>query len=129
MKFGLIDLKKIEDSRGKLVVFEESNNCPFEVKRVFFMYENNETRGAHANKKSQFLLVSVSGSCKVQVDDGHNTTTFVLNNPTKGLFIDKMVWKEMFDFSHDNVLLVLSSKKYDPTEYIKSLEEFRTYFK
>jgi len=130
MKFELVDFKRIEDGRGKLVVFEENNNCPFEVKRAFFMYENRTkaVRGAHANKESQFLLIPVKGSCKVQIDDGHNRTIFELNTPTNGLFIGRMVWKEMFDFSQDCVLLALSDRKYDPTEYIRNFDEFLAHF-
>lgn len=126
MKFELFDLEKIEDSRGKLIVFEKNNNCPFEVRRAFFMYGNNGStiRGVHANKKSQFLLTAINGSCKVRVNDGYNEETFLLNAPAKSLFIDKMVWKEMFDFSCDCILLVLSSEKYDSTEYIRTLNEF-----
>lgn len=131
MKFKLVDVKEIEDSRGKLVVFEKNTNCPFEVKRAFYMYEssNEAIRGAHANKKSRFFLICVCGSCKVRVNDGYNEVTFSLENkPIKGLFIDKMVWKEMFNFSRDCILFVLSDKKYDPTEYISDFDKFQAYF-
>lgn len=120
-KYKLIYFKEIKDARGNLIVCEKDFNCPFGVKRVFFMYKNsvNAIRGKHANKKSQFLLISAKGSCKVRVYDGENSEVFLLNSPNFGLYIGQMVWKEIFDFSDDSILLILSSRKYDPEEYVK----------
>ena len=126
MKFGMIDFKIFGDNRGKLAVFENGNNLPFDLKRIFYSYDLpfNAIRGCHANRKSKFVLISVSGSCQVKVDDGINKQDFLLDTPEKGLFLDRMVWKEMYNFSEDNVLLVLSDQLYDSEEYIKTYEEF-----
>ena len=76
-------------------------------------------RGAHANKNSQFLLVAINGSCKIKVDNGKQIEIFDLNNPYTGLYLDKMIWKEMYDFSHNAILLVLTNTLYDEKEYIR----------
>jgi dTDP-4-dehydrorhamnose 3,5-epimerase-like enzyme len=120
MRHRVINLKKHEDSRGKLIAYENGINCPFEIKRVFFMYENDPgaIRGAHSNQKSQFLLIAIKGKCKIKVVDGEYSNSFILDSPEKALYLDKMVWKEISDFSEDAILLVLSSEKYDPDEYL-----------
>ncbi|MDR2645828.1 MAG: FdtA/QdtA family cupin domain-containing protein [Holosporaceae bacterium] len=119
-RYRVINLKKHEDTRGKLIAFEGGVNCPFEVKRVFFMYDNdvNGTRGDHVNQKSQFLLIALRGECQVNVAaDGLNYDSFALNSPEVALYLNKMTWKEIKCFSKDAVLLVLASEKYDPREY------------
>lgn len=120
-KFKLLDLREISDTRGNLMVFEKNVNCPFEIRRTFFMYSTDKSasRGCHANRNSQFLLIAVHGSCKVSVQYQNESEIFALNSPSKGLFINTMVWKEIFDFSNDCILLALSNKTYDPTEYIR----------
>ena len=82
-------------------------------------------RGCHANRNSEFILISVSGSCTVLVDDGQERQEFVLDSPQKGLYCGKMTWKEMYNFSPDNVLLVLASTEYEVNEYIKDYEQFK----
>lgn len=125
-KFKLLNLREISDDRGNLMVFEKNMNCPFEIKRAFFMYsmDKNAIRGCHANRNSQFLLVAVHGDCKVTVQHQNDVKTFILDTPSKGLFIDTMVWKEIFDFSDNCVLLVLSSENYNPNEYIRDKNEY-----
>ncbi|MDR0678477.1 MAG: FdtA/QdtA family cupin domain-containing protein, partial [Holosporaceae bacterium] len=120
MKYYIINLQKHFDSRGKLIVCENGIDCPFEIKRVFLMYENDPKaiRGAHSNQKSQFLLMAIKGKCRIKVADGEHSCSFTLDTPEKALYLDKMVWKEISDFSKDAVLLVLSSEKYDPDEYV-----------
>jgi dTDP-4-dehydrorhamnose 3,5-epimerase-like enzyme len=125
--YYLIDFKSYGDSRGLLTVFQKDSNIPFELKRVFYSNQvpTDAKRACHANRNSEFVLVSVAGSCTVLADDGKNRAEFVLDSPQKGLYCGKMVWKEMYNFSPDNVLLVLTSTEYDANEYIKDYEQFK----
>ncbi len=125
-KILLIKLKDLGDDRGNLVVVEGSHTIPFEIKRVFFMYGSEKTvvRGQHANKNSEFVLINVSGSSKVRLSDGEEEYIVSLSEPLTGLYIPKMIWKDMFDFSSDSVLLVLASTHYDSSEYIRNYDEY-----
>lgn len=127
IKYKLIDLKAYEDSRGNLIAFEKDRNCPFEVKRCFYIYDTKKAdtvRGAHANRRSEFMLIVIHGSCKVKIDTGKETDEILLNSPKTALYLNKMVWKEMFDFSEGAVLMVLSNEKYDEKEYIRDYDEY-----
>ena len=115
------------DERGHLVVVEGEQDIPFVVKRVFYMYgsDRNVVRGQHANRRSEFVLINVSGQSKIRVDDGlGNEAVFSLNRPHTGIYLPPMVWKDMYDFSPDSILLVLSSEHYDAEEYIRDHDEF-----
>lgn len=115
------------DERGHLVIAEGGKDIPFEIKRIFYIYgsDANVVRGKHANRKSQFVLINVSGSSKVKVCDGKGTETiFQLNRPHIGIYLPKMIWKEMYDFSEDSVLLCLASEHYDPNEYIRDYDDY-----
>lgn len=115
------------DERGWLVVMEGEKDVPFDIARIFYIYgsDGDVIRGRHANRKSEFVLVNVCGSCKVRTDDGlGHEKIFVLDKPHEGIFIPKMVWKDMYDFSQDSILLCLSSEKYDNSEYIRDYSEF-----
>ncbi len=120
-KAKLIELIQHGDEKGYLVVIEENIDVPFTIKRVFYIYgsQRDILRGNHANRKSEFMLINVSGTSKVRVDYGNSTEIFDLNRAHVGVYIPKMVWKEMYDFSDDSVLLVLCSELYDPEEYIR----------
>ena len=122
----MIDFIEKGDERGKLVVVEALKDITFEIKRIFYMYgsEKNVIRGQHANKKSQFVLINVSGSSKIRVDNGDKSEVIVLDRPNKGIYIPSMIWKDMFDFSEDSVLLVLSDQYYDSEEYIRDYEQY-----
>lgn len=124
MNYKIINLEVRGDERGSLVAIEKGSNCPFEIKRAFYIFgtKGETRRGCHANRKSQFLMVSLSGSCRVEISDGRSSETVVLDSPTKALWLDKMIWKEMFNFSENAVLLVLSDEKYDASEYIRDYE-------
>lgn len=127
-KYSLIQLNSYVDPRGGLIAFEQGKNCPFDVKRCFYIYDtkgSDTIRGAHANKKSKFLLVVVSGSCRVKIDTGTEQDEVLLNDPNVALYLDKMIWKEMFEFSYNAVLMVLSNELYDENEYIRDYEEFK----
>lgn len=123
----ILDLRVHGDERGKLVAIEGGVNCPFEVKRAFYIFgaQGEARRGKHANKNSEFLFIALKGSCRVEFSDGTETQQVLLNNPTQALWLGKMTWKEMFDFEDGTVLLVLSSEKYDANEYIRDYNEFK----
>ena len=114
------------DERGKLVVIEGGQAIPFEIKRVFYIYDSDATvvRGQHANRESEFVLINVSGKSKVRITDGKEEFVAVLDRPMMGIYIPKMVWKDMYDFSPDSVLLVLDSTHYDGGEYIRDYDTY-----
>ena len=114
------------DDRGKLVVAEGEIDIPFKIERVFYIYGSDDTvvRGQHANRNSEFVLINVAGSSKVMITDGENKEIVELNRPMEGVYIPKMIWKEMYDFSPDSVLLVLASTHYDGSEYIRDYDEY-----
>ena len=114
------------DERGKLVVIEGGQAIPFEIKRVFYIYGSDATvvRGQHANRDSEFVLINVAGKSKVRITDGKEEFVAVLDRPMMGIYIPKMVWKDMYDFSPDSVLLVLASTHYDGGEYIRDYDTY-----
>ena len=114
------------DDRGKLVVAEGEKDIPFKIERVFYIFGSDKdvVRGKHANRESEFVLINVAGSSKVMITDGVNKDIVELNRPMDGLYLPKMVWKEMYDFSVDSVLLVLASTHYDGSEYIRDYDEY-----
>lgn len=121
-----IRFNQLGDERGHLVVVEGLKDVPFDIKRVFYIYGSDcdVVRGKHANRKTEFVLINVSGTSKVTTDDGYEKTTFNLDEPHMGVYIPEMVWKDMYDFSKDSVLLVLASEHYDGSEYMRDYEEF-----
>lgn len=123
----VLDFKELGDERGKLVVVEGSRDIPFDIQRVFYIYGSDADvmRGQHANRQSEFVLINVGGTSKVRIDNGHSEAVVELNKPMMGLYIPTMVWKDMYDFSEDSILLVLASTHYDGTEYIRDYEEFK----
>ena len=124
----MLQFRKLGDERGRLVVVEGGQDIPFEIKRVFYMYGSDPdvVRGKHANRRSEFILINVAGSSKVRViDRSGNEMVISLNHPHTGVYLPAMVWKDMYDFSPDSVLLVLSNEHYDPNEYIRDFDEFR----
>ncbi len=122
----MVKFKQLGDERGHLVVLEQFKDVPFDIKRIFYIYgsDTSVVRGQHANRKSCFMLINVAGTSKVDVHDGESVTTYSLDEPHVGIYLPKMVWKDMYDFSPDSVLLVLASELYDPDEYIRDYDEF-----
>lgn len=120
-KYKIIEFKEISDSKGKLVAIEGLKDIPFEIKRIFYIYgvDRKSIRGQHANKKSEFILINLCGSCKVRLYDNNEEAIINLDKPYLGLYISKLVWKDMFDFSDNSILLSLSNEYYDKNEYIK----------
>jgi len=122
----VIEFRDLGDERGKLVVIEGNDSIPFEIKRVFYIYGSDATvvRGQHANRESEFVLINVAGTSKVRITDGEEEFIVELNRPMMGVYIPKMVWKDMYDFSEDSVLLVLASTHYDGSEYIRNYDDY-----
>ena len=124
----IINFKDLGDERGKLVVIAGGGvDIPFDIKRVFYIYgsDSDIIRGKHANRNSEFVLVNVAGKSKVMITDGYDKKIVELSKPMEAVYIPKMIWKEMYDFSEDSVLLVLSNTHYDGKEYIRDFEEYR----
>ena len=114
------------DERGQLVAIEAMKDLPFEVKRVYYIYDTlpGVRRGFHAHRNLQQILLCVSGSCKIHLDDGTDTAEVVLDKPNEGLYIANNMWREMYDFTPGAVLLVLASEYYDEADYIRNYEDF-----
>ena len=127
----IIEFTDLGDERGKLVVVEGGQTIPFDIKRVFYIYGSDSTvrRGQHANKESEFVLVNVAGKSKVRITDTREEVIISLDRPMIGVFIPKMIWKDMYGFSKDSVLLVLASTHYDETEYIRDYDEYKEMMK
>lgn len=115
------------DDRGQLVAIEAMNDLPFEVKRVYYIYDTlpGVRRGFHAHRNLQQILVCVHGSCKILLDNGHEQENILLDKPYEGLYIANDMWREMYDFSQGAVLLVLASEHYDEVDYIRNYEDFK----
>ncbi len=123
----MVELDKHHSDRtGNLTVIENGVTLPFDVKRVYYIYDvpGGENRGAHAHKKLNQLIVAVSGSFKVTLDDGHCKRSFFLNRPYQGLFVQPGLWRDLDDFSSGAVCMVLASDVYDQNDYIRSYEDF-----
>lgn len=123
----MLEFPQKGDERGHLVIVEGMMDIPFDIKRVFYIYGSDAdvVRGQHANRKTEFVLINVAGTSKVKVKDGEgNEAIFCLNRPHTGIYLPTMVWKEMYDFSEDSVLLVVASEHYDPDEYIRDYDDF-----
>lgn len=121
-----VKLDIIGDERGSLVVVEELDAIPFELKRIFYMYGNGPEirRGFHAHRESKQMLVCVSGSCKVLTEGTDGLKTVLLDSPDKGLYLEGLVWHEMFDYSDDGVLLVMADRPYDESDYVRKYQDF-----
>jgi dTDP-4-dehydrorhamnose 3,5-epimerase-like enzyme len=114
------------DDRGSLIALEENHNVPFDVKRVYYIFGTKEDvrRGYHAHKDLKQLAICVSGSCKFLLDDGKQKEHIELTSPTQGLLIEGLIWREMYDFSPDCVLMVLADDYYDESDYIRDYDKF-----
>ena len=124
--YRMLKFSDLGDERGKLVVLEGEQDIPFAIQRVFYIYGSDPEviRGRHANRISEFVLVNVAGQSKVRVTDGEREEIIALTRPMQGIYLPRMVWKDMYDFSPDSVLLVLASTHYNAAEYIR---DYNTY--
>jgi dTDP-4-dehydrorhamnose 3,5-epimerase-like enzyme len=122
----IIDLPKIEDLRGNLSFIEEEGHIPFVIERVYWIYDvpGGQVRGGHAFKRQKELIVAISGSFDVEVDDGKKKQTFNLNRSYYGLYIPAGYWREMLNFSTNSLALVLSSTKFKEHDYIRDYSEY-----
>jgi len=129
MKAKIIDLPKIEDPRGNLSFIEEENHIPFKIERTYWIYDvpGGQTRGGHAFKDQQELIVALSGSFDVIVDDGKTKQIFSLNRSYYGLYIPAGMWRQMQNFSTNSLALVMSSTHYNEMDYIRDYNEFEKY--
>lgn len=125
----IINLTKIADPRGNLTVAENLKDIPFQIARAYWVYDvpSGECRGGHAHKQTQELLVAVSGSFEVTLDNGYEKKTYLLNHPYQGLLIDKNTWRTLDDFSSGAVCLVLASELFSEEDYIRDYDEFKRY--
>ena len=131
MEIQTVKLEEHGDSRGILIALEQMKNVPFEIKRVYYMFNTVKgvRRGFHAHKQLKQILICVKGSCKILLDDGNEKAEVCLDEPNKGLIIESNIWREMFDFSEDAVLMVLASELYDEEDYIRDYNKFIQYVK
>lgn len=122
----MLDFPNLGDERGRLVSLESNRLIPFEVKRVYYIFDTHKqvSRGFHAHKKLKQLAIAINGSCSFMLDDGANKEHILLSSPKQGLLIEDMVWHEMYNFSDDCVLLVLANDFYDESDYIRDYDNF-----
>lgn len=128
MNVSLIDLPKILDFRGNLSVIEENNHIPFEMKRIYWIYDvpGGEVRGSHAFLNTEEFIVALSGSFDVVLHDGIEEKKFSLNRSYYGLPIPKLMWRTLENFSTNSLALIIASRPYDEKEYIRDFEQFKT---
>lgn len=121
----LINLETMQDSRGSLISLESTQNIPFTIKRVYYLYDltNDKPRGFHAHRKLEQVIVCMSGSCRLVLDDGIERQEITLDDPSKAVFIPQMVWREMHNFNNC-LLMIIASEHYDPADYIHSYNDF-----
>jgi len=129
--YELITFNALGDERGSLISIEEGYNAPFDIKRVYYIFDTKKDviRGYHAHIKLQQIAIVIKGSCTFVLDDGKTRQEVELNNPNQGLLIKGLIWREMQDFSDDCVLVVLASEHYDESDYIRDYEKFIEYAK
>lgn len=124
--YELINFKTLGDERGSLIALEENYNTPFEIKRVYYLFDTKKgvRRGYHAHIDLKQIAIAVKGSCKFVLDNGQKREEIILNNPNKGLLIEGLIWREMYEFSDDCVLIVIASEHYDESDYIRDYQSF-----
>ena len=126
MQPKLINFNEITDGRGSLVALEQNRNIPFDIKRVYYIYgtPENVRRGFHAHKELEQVAVCVRGACSFLLDNGNEKVEYRLDSPNSGLYISSMIWREMFEFTEDCVLMVLASDLYDEDDYVRDYKQF-----
>jgi dTDP-4-dehydrorhamnose 3,5-epimerase-like enzyme len=127
MKVHFLQLQAHGDERGSLIALEEEKNIPFQIKRVYYMFDTVEgvRRGFHAHKSLKQVAIAVRGSCRFMLDDGKEKIDIRLDHPNQGLLIESFVWREMYDFSPDCVLMVLADNLFDESDYVRDYETFQ----
>lgn len=127
MKIDFIPLQVHGDDRGALISLEREKNIPFDIRRVYYIFDtkNGVTRGFHAHRKLKQVAIVVKGSCRFILDDGTERVEVILDNPAQGLLIDSFIWREMTDFTDDCVLMVIADMEYEESDYIRDYSEFK----
>lgn len=129
MKYRIINLRSIVDSRGVLTSVEEIQDIPIEIKRVFYMHQVKEDRGGHAHKDTDQVVIPISGSFKIKLFDGKEDKVFYMNDCTKALYIPRLTFTDLFDFTPDAVCLVLANTHYDMGMSLRSMDAYMSYLK
>ncbi len=126
MEVKRIVQQKHGDDRGMLIALEEAKNVPFAIRRVYYLFDTKDgvRRGFHAHRNLKQLAIAVRGSVRFHLDDGFEQAEVLLDDPVQGLYLDHLIWREMYDFSEDCVLMVLADQLYDPDDYIRDYDEF-----
>ncbi len=124
--YKLLDFKTHADHEGKLVALEKNEDFPFEIKRVYYIWDTqaDAVRGKHAHRALEQVIICMSGSCDFILDDGKQRVTVHLNDPTQGLHLKHNIWREFTNFSKDCIVVVLASEHYDEVDYIRNYDEF-----
>lgn len=123
----IINFDVYGDDRGSLISLEHFKNIPFNIKRVYYIFNTSSgvSRGFHAHINLRQVVIAIKGKCDFHIDEGRGMEVFTLNSPCRGVYIDKLTWREMHNFSDDCILMVLASENYDPSDYITNYEEFK----
>ncbi|MCV3395184.1 FdtA/QdtA family cupin domain-containing protein [Campylobacter lari] len=126
MNFEILNFSAINDKRGSLIALENLKDIPFEIKRIYYIFDTKPEfpRGAHAHTNLEQVLIMMDGSCEIILNDGKISQNIILNRPDVGLYIGKNIWREMKNFSYGAKLLVLASEFYDEKEYIRDYDKF-----
>lgn len=124
--YRLTNLQTLGDDRGSLIALEAGYNAPFDIKRVYYIFDTKKDviRGYHAHRKLQQLAIAVKGSCAFILDNGMTRQEVLLDNPNQALYIEGLIWREMKEFSSDCVLMVLADEHYDEEDYIRDYDVF-----
>lgn len=129
MTYGIIDLKTNSDPRGALTSVEELFDIPIDIKRIFYMHHVTEDRGGHAHKDTDQVVIPISGSFKIKLFDGKENKIFQMDDCTKALYIPRLTFTDLYDFSPDAVCLVLANTHYDMSKSLRSMEAYMLYLK
>ena len=130
MQIKILPRQTQGDDRGSLIALEEGVNIPFAIKRVYYLFNTSKDvrRGFHAHKDLNQVVIAVRGSCRFLLDDGKERISLLLDDPTQGLLIESCIWREMYDFSEDCVLMVLANHLYDESDYIRNYDVFLNHY-
>jgi dTDP-4-dehydrorhamnose 3,5-epimerase-like enzyme len=130
-KAKIIDLPKIADHRGNLTFIEGNRHIPFPTRRVYYLYDvpAGAERGGHAHRKCEEFIIAACGSFTVMIDDGRKRKKYFLNRPHYGLYVPRMLWRELENFSSGSICLVVSSEEYEESDYLRSYKQFKAILK
>lgn len=125
----IVELPKISDVRGNLSFVEQHKHIPFDIRRIYYLYDvpGGSERGSHAHKELKQLMIAISGSFDIRLDDGNESRTFHLNRPYLGLYVPPMLWRSLGNFSSGSVCMVIASELYDENDYFRNYNEYLTY--